>query len=273
MMKSKRLYLRQLLDTNTRTGLELEYENVSHDITHDTLYRVHEDMLWQAERDGSLRPGDQNTELKFGVGLSGKQVIAALNQLAALDDLPYKISWRCGMHVHTDYSGLINDVAFRALIISSILEPAMFTWCGAARVESKFCSPTSYSSDYVLRGNHFQPQKYTAFNLAPLQGLGTCELRVADSTRDTRLMLDYINLGFELRRLGREFESGWHILDTMVQHKTSTTWIERHLHPEVAKFLVPAAEESIDKMKWIDGFASAALMAEREEKLEKFAIG
>ena len=272
-MRSNRLYLRQLLDTNTRAGLELEYEGVSHNTTWEHLEHEHDNPLWNAKNDGSLRPNDRNTELTFRVGLSGKQIIEALNQLDALSHLKYKTSWRCGMHVHTDYSGLINDVPFRALIISSILEPAMFKWCGESRVESKFCSPTHYSSDYILRDRQFRPQKYTAFNLAPLRELGTCELRVADSTRDVSHMLDYINLGSELRRLGREFTSGWHILDTMVKHKTSETWIERYLHPSVARFLVPAARESMDKMKWIDGFASATLMAEREEKLERFAIG
>jgi hypothetical protein len=139
-------------------------------------------------------------------------------------------------------------------------------------MESKFCSPTQHIAESIVRNGRFRPQKYTAFNLQPTHGQGSAELRVADSTLDTTLMLDYINAGFELRRLGREFNTGWDIIESMLVKDSLSSWIDEHMHPHMAGILVPVARGMDDNVLWQESFATAALMAEEEGTIDKFVI-
>lgn len=260
-------------------GLELEYEEVSHKATYAALAKVYkpDDILWMVKSDGSLRPRDCNTELIFIRPLSGKSIFTAIDQLNALSSLKYRISWRCGMHVHVDHRGSSMKEAYKELVLACLLETALFGWAGYGRMESKFCSPITdvyahiWDAGLATRKNpRFTPSKYVSLNLVPLTNFGSVELRCADSTQDTLRMLEYINIGFGIRLLSETFDTSLDMIDSLLTRTSIESWLSEFAPTELAQALSPYGQES----KYISSSSAQAAMflAEREEYLPSIII-
>lgn len=271
-----KLSFNDLCCTTINAGLELEYEGVPHSAVARALIDI-DDSYWHAARDGSLRPPERNTELKFDGPLQGKLIIQALNNLHVLDQFSDVIepSWRCGMHVHIDYTGISYLVAHNTLILSAVLEPVLFAWGGPSRRESKFCSPTTQLAYHFAKtkGQMLAAKKYSAVNLASLTERNTVEFRYADTTLDRQRMLDFININMSLRMVSENFETGWEILDSVLAAPSCAAWIEKHLHPLAARPLLETATGLEATYPWDSIAPATALLAEHQETVPTYVVG
>lgn len=266
----------KLCCSTINAGLELEYEGVNYTTIRQDLRKIG-DECWHAERDGSLRPYDHNTELKFQGPLQGNLILQALDNLSILDYHRDQIttSWRCGMHVHIDYTGISYIVAHNTYILSAMLEPILFAWGGPSRVESKFCGPTTQLAYSFAKnkGRLLDAKKYSAVNLRSIAERNTVEFRYGDITLDRARMLDYINVNMAMRIVSEQFESGWDILDSILHANSCAAWIDRHMHPLAAKELLPVAVEQEKDYSWGTIAPAVALLAEHQEDVPAMIVG
>jgi hypothetical protein len=219
-------------------GLELEFENVSVQTTALTANNLFPDgHLLEFKRDGSLRPRDESTEIVFSGPLSGAGINKALQQIHKLvEALPFTISWRCGMHVHIDCRDISWQAAYRAFVLSAMIEPLLYAWDGTGRRENKFCqsivdSIGSFTGEnQVIPNVHFT--KYSVVNAHSLSVLGSLELRFAASTASLRRMRQYINLGMALRVCGESFPSSERMIESMLESPHMAQWLSENIPGE-----------------------------------------
>lgn len=269
-------------------GLEMEYEGVSARTSMgigDTMAANGEELLLlNFKTDGSLRPNDRNTEITFYQPLSGKNILRALDQIKRINaEVGYEVSWRCGMHVHIDHRGASYATAYRGLILFTLIEPLLFQWAGPARRESKFCPATSDillsiwddksnpARTMALQKKMPRLAKYSAANLGALHRLGSVEYRYGNSTTDTDIMLDYINIGMGLRLIAEEFESGYEIIEAVLTATTPNEWLREYAPKPMAKALERTAADMDALASEVSIFAALKL-AERETDVPETII-
>lgn len=265
--------MKQLVCSTINAGLELEYEGVHYTDVHDALLEM-DDIYWVADIDHSLRPSDFNTELKFRRPLQGRAIMNALANLSVLDDFDVECSWRCGMHVHIDYTGAQYAEAHNTFILSALLEPVLFEWGGPSRVESKFCGTTSMlAPSFINPGDRLRAMKYSAVNLKSLENFCTVEFRYGDATASRKRMLDYINVNLALRLASAQFDNGWELVESLMRAPSRSAWIEANMEPLAAELLLPAARKHDTSNPWGGLATSAIMLADHQETVPNFFIG
>lgn len=222
-------------------GLELEYEGVPSELVASIYREKYLQRLLVFCNDGSLRPRRANTEVKFAGPLAGPLIDDALDHIKTmLTWHEHRISWRCGMHVHVDCRGTDFLQAYRAAILSALIEPVLYAWDGTGRHENKFCQSIVDSVyAYCRPGSMPILTKYALVNLKSLFELGTLELRFAGSTKNLERIAAFINIGMGLRDVISRFKSGSDLITSVLEAPTLEHWLDRHTHPLMAEQLIP----------------------------------
>ena len=198
-------YYKELVDTETLVGIEVEVENIGDEAK---FSGSNYSFFWTPKGDGSLR----NSGMEFiTYPLSGKQIVTALVTL--FNELPQKaqFSHRTSIHIHTDVRGLTPEEVAKVFLVYLTLEPQLFSYIGEERERGIFCVPWFLTDTTegmfkhikdISPGRHVQAHewRYTALNLAPITSFGTIEFRHLGGTRDISLVLAWLNMIFAMRK-------------------------------------------------------------------------
>lgn len=210
------------LVTADAIGMELELEGFTSDAQNLLTRHIH--PLWRLTQDGSLRNG--GIELITNGGLGGQRLIDAFERLSSgLERVNYDASFRCSTHMHINMLDFTVNQVVRFLLVYTACEPVLFTFCGAYRESSNFCTPVTaslpfhrklvsrmYDNAVAQRTAAQFTNKYTAMNLAPLfpsdrtPALGTVEFRGGRPLVTMDDMLLQANLLLAIKEYVRSFQ-------------------------------------------------------------------
>lgn len=174
-------------------GIEVEVENVP---------RPHlvpaAQMYWNTTVDNSLR----NNGVEFvSLPLKAIQIEGALTHLQQSLPPSAEFSPRTSVHIHMNVRDLSIEQITSLLVLYTTVENLLFRWVGHNRDQSVFCiklTETNYVQTFL--DLHRDPRetvenwnKYTAFNLHPMQSKGTVEFRHLEGNIDIPRILTWIN--------------------------------------------------------------------------------
>jgi hypothetical protein len=163
--------------------------------------------VWQVKRDGSLR----NNGLEYvTVPIHASSLEFILTQLYAYLRQSYPtcdFSDRCGIHIHTDCTGMSAQNLLDFLKLYIIFENPIFNFIGEERKGSNFCVPlhnfqpsrwfdhTQLSNERILHNIPSLDQaKYSALNPCRLVDLGTLEFRHLEGTWDVQRVVTFASI-------------------------------------------------------------------------------
>lgn len=168
-------------------GIEVEVENQVH--------RRPSNPVWTITEDGSLRNG--------GVEFISRPIRAcdapaALNHLFKGDfDQQYCFSPRTSVHVHLNMQDVQSEKVVDLLLVYCLFEKSLYRFVGKGRWKNIYCTPITESGFlYNLAGRGIRTpwEKYTGFNMLPLQQKGTVEFRHMHGTIDAKKLSIWIDL-------------------------------------------------------------------------------
>ena len=182
-------------------GIEIEVE-------FDTpkVYRPNEDF-WRHDSDGSLR--GWNAEYISDPPIFGADAVRALTELSEeIEEYNPNCSWRCGLHVHLDVSGLTVLELLAFVVGCSLVEPALFRYVGMERKENINCLPFADTGNVLtwLNGIKYGNTnneilssinslcKYSGINLKPITYQGSVEFRHHKGTYDAKRIMEWVNI-------------------------------------------------------------------------------
>ena len=180
------------IDSKEVVGIEVEVENQAH--CRPT------NRVWQSTDDGSLRNGG----IEFiSQPIPAEYAPAALKHLFHGDfDQEYCFSPRTSVHVHLNMQDVQSEKVIDLLMIYGLFEKALFRFVGKARWKNIYCTPiteTNLLSGLAERGIRMHWEKYTGFNLLPLQEKGTVEFRHMHGTIDVKKLSVWVDLIVHLK--------------------------------------------------------------------------
>lgn len=175
-------------------GIEVEAENCDN-INPKAMHKAY----WNMTADNSLR----NNGVEFvSVPLRSTQIEPALSQLQTWFTPEVTFSPRTSVHVHMNVRDLTIDQITNLIFVYTSVEDVLFKWVGHGRDNNVFCTKiteTDYvrnfiqflSDPHVVATNYWN--KYTAFNLVPIQDKGTVEFRHLYGTADIPTIVMWVN--------------------------------------------------------------------------------
>lgn len=184
---------KEVRDPALLTGLELEIEYAD-DMDCGDFFTVTED--------GSLRnDGREFISYPMNYGTTA----AALQQFFNINTVhPDAYSERTSVHVHVNAQDMSWSQVAGVLAIYQVFEKLLFKFIGNERDKNIFCVPLSesaaaFNACNLLLSNRAHSvvvdwSKYTAFNLLPLQKLGTIEFRHMAGTSDVGRILQWLRI-------------------------------------------------------------------------------
>ena len=180
------------IDSAELIGIEVEVENQAH--------RRPTNVVWAATDDGSLRNG--------GIEFISRP-IPAMYAPGALKNLLQDgldgdccFSPRTSVHVHLNMQDVQTEKVIDLLLVYSLFEKALFRYVGKARWRNIYCTPiteTTLLSGVANRGVRTAWEKYTGFNLLPLQQKGTVEFRHMHGTVDVKKLCVWVDMIVRLK--------------------------------------------------------------------------
>ena len=206
-----------------KVGIEIELEGVPNVRVRDRT----EGRLWKIVGDGSLR----NDGAEFvSEPVYGQDINNALADFTkTLNDTHSEpvVSSRTSVHVHMDVEDMSVEQLGLFLLLVTLFEKLLYTYCGYDRYDNIFCHPieksistmsiiseivTHKEDDPILdavSGYH----KYTGCNIKPIlpdarkgdQG-GHIEFRMHKGTYDTTRIKEWVNILMCLKKYSMEFE-------------------------------------------------------------------
>ena len=267
-------YAKQIIP-NMAVGLELEFEGTAAVVSADRLISHDLTDWWEAHTDGSLRPRDENTEFTFRAPVLGEDVADTVSGLCDLlqdySEDAYKVSWRCGMHVHIDQRLATRDQIYLETVLSCFLDRVWFAWDGTGRQESKFCVPTAQIWEHMLatvptwRGPQIdilRGYKYTGLNITRSlpPDIQTTEYRYAASSRDPRRILQYIAMcqwcTFILREI---YITPDELIASFVSAGSYKEWFARIANPTMLGYWMEGCNRIIGEDRPTTGEFAAAI--------------
>lgn len=214
--KNRELYFVNA-DPKCFIGLEVEVERLNNCIEFSPL--------WTLTKDNSLRENG----LEFvSRPLRGRLIESALQDLDSYLTKchpNHNFSDRTSVHVHLNVRHMDLDQVVNFILLYMALEPLFFKYTenipNTNRRENNYCVPveecrsstnlTKSLAKFISTGSTgaFKETaslwyKYTAFNLLPIESLGTIEFRHMGGTKDTKLIMSWVNMILSLRRYARE---------------------------------------------------------------------
>lgn len=116
---------------------------------------------------------------------------------------PAPFTDRTSTHVHVNVSQLTLNQTRQFVLTYALLEPILFKFVGDKRANSIFCVPLNftylpghYKNDITTM--HSKWHKYTAFNIKPLNHLGTVEFRHLYGTNNEDVFTTWLSTLKEL---------------------------------------------------------------------------
>ena len=180
------------INSTELVGIEVEVENQAH--------RRATNAVWQATGDGSLRNG--------GIEFISRP-IPAMYAPGALKNLfgdgldgDCCFSPRTSVHVHINMQDVPTEKVIDMLLVYGLFEKALFRYVGRARWRNIYCTPiteTTLMGGISARGIRASWEKYTGFNILPLQQKGTVEFRHMHGTVDVKKLCVWIDLITKLK--------------------------------------------------------------------------
>lgn len=176
-------------------GLELEVEAktpLPKDRNLESLIAPRSGAKWLAITDGSLR--GEAREYIVTVPIFRDEVphmIGGLFDLFKEMNVELDNSNRCSTHVHLNVSTRKVNELTSFIILWGIFETALIRWCGEERQTNHFCLSFKDTSAVINSWDKFlrtgersgfdtrgaNPLKYSAFNISPITGRGSVEIR------------------------------------------------------------------------------------------------
>jgi hypothetical protein len=181
--------------------------------------------LWNVTKDGSLR----NDGYEFvSKPIRGRLIECALLELknALYKYTPYhEFTDRTSVHIHTNVRHMEIEHVANFVLLYLALEPIFFKFTeklyNTKRRENNYCVPIEESKSHLNLLHHLGMyyatldsqwmraivnnwRKYTAFNLLPMESLGTIEFRHMGGTIDVPYIMDWINMILSMRKYARQ---------------------------------------------------------------------
>lgn len=112
---------------------------------------------------------------------------------------------RTSIHVHVNVRDLELSEVRQMILIYALLEPLFFDFVGEKRKNSIFCVPlnytflpSAYKSSTLVLLEKWKNNKYTAFNILPINSFGTIEFRHLYGTNNKNVFSDWLSAIREL---------------------------------------------------------------------------
>lgn len=216
----------QILGTN-KVGVEVELEDLP-----STSFSSE---FWRVTHDGSLR--NNGVEFVMDGCFGGADLFHAAVALDTyLTSRHPDGNWRCSTHVHMDVRSFNTHQLKNLILINTVYEKLLFRISGFHRYTNNFCASMGYMQNQMelLAGIwHAEDSiffdvlmsswdKYSAFNLLPIQRFGSVEFRSSAAEWRKGKLVRLCNRFLALHKLAEEWE-GTH--DDLLVHLTT-------LHPK-----------------------------------------
>lgn len=210
-----------LILPDTHLGIEIEVEGVNRrSLAQQAPAIVQHYFDWHD--DNSLH--DNGQEFTYKSPMFGEDVTESLRSICKFgNEQNWRISTRCGIHVHMDARDLTRHQLLGLLVYYVIFEPAIFAWVGNDRHANNFCVPWfKYEGslhdainilDYMrlsATSGGVSPRdiiqlceryhKYAALNLKALATYGSIEFRHLQTTLDYDQILIWVNILLGIKR-------------------------------------------------------------------------
>lgn len=206
-----------LINNDIDVGIEIEIENIRYFESLDGYPKVFN--LWAPHDDGSLRNG---TEFVFSNPYRGASLVKALEDIQEFFNYYEKnnkdltISDRCSVHVHVDVREYVPARLVNLLGWYILVERVLFKYISPDRAKNSYCRPLTDSDfigtissklykslnssndydsvAYFIDSIRASCDKYSALNLLPSRSFGSIEFRHHQGTKDTKEILDWVNI-------------------------------------------------------------------------------
>lgn len=214
----------ELLLPDTNLGYEIEIEGVPFRTLGTTLPEdIRQYFEWH--QDQSLH--DAGCEFTFRDPMYGEDVVAALKAFFRYaPTTPWRISSRCGIHVHVDARDLTHHMLLGMVAYYIMFEPALYAWAGEDRHANNFCVPWYKAEGSVMHAikildsmrkaaiGELNPRqvlsaceqfyKYPGLNMKALHAYGSLEFRQLATSLDYQRSLDWINIILALKKAAHD---------------------------------------------------------------------
>lgn len=161
---------------------------------------------------------------------------------------PEPFSERTSIHVHVNVAQLTLNEARQLVLTYALVEPLFFKFVGTTRSNSIYCVPLNYTflpSVYKkdIIGMIASWHKYTAFNIKPMNELGTVEFRHLYGTNDKEIFTKWLTALKEIFEWVRDTEN-WDVVKALeetgsveVARKVVPTLVRDYQHAELFDLL------------------------------------
>lgn len=196
-----------LKNPNLICGIELEIERVEH-----PYYVERDETTWRVTEDGSLR--NNGREFISKPTALGKLVLD-LETFFKSNNFTQEINYsdRTSTHVHVNVQDFTKEQIQSLIVLYVLFEKILFQFVGNHRSENIYCVPLTETMlvqnltktlDKVYNLQRQSWEKYTAFNLLPMQTFGTVEFRHLHGTNNLKTIVDWLQLVSSLVELARK---------------------------------------------------------------------
>lgn len=202
-MKLSDIYRYDFPITGNCFGIELEIENF------EVNGKLPEN--WYMKEDGSLRNGGRefvSDPLPFAE--VEKNLTTIFSLLKLYED---SYSERTSIHVHCNVRDLTTDNIASMTLLYLVFEGIFFAYVDKSRRKNIFCvSLNQFQAADYLSSCFYKPnmenglhwEKYSAFNLLPLQNLGTVEFRHMQGNNNVPYIMSWIEAINQLKTLSKQ---------------------------------------------------------------------
>lgn len=156
-------------------GVEYEIEDIKK--ISDTIYNS---CNWIIEEDNSLRNGGKEFKTTPKTFTHSLELFKQLHNHLKYGEQAF--SDRTSIHVHVNVGEFDTEQAKNLVLLYALVEPLFFEFVGNGRKDNIYCVPLNYTYLPNYYNKPFtklrdQWHKYTAFNILPVNTLGTVEFR------------------------------------------------------------------------------------------------
>lgn len=183
------------------------------------------------EEDASLRNNGKEFKTHPNGYTRTLELFKTLHEQLVLGPEPF--TERTSTHVHVNVAHLTLCQTRQLVLTYALLEPVLFKFVGDKRANSIFCVPLNftylpghYKNDITTM--HSKWHKYTAFNIRPLNHLGTVEFRHLYGTNNEAVFTTWLSTLKELYEFIRDTPD-WDVVKAL---QTATPY-------EVAQQVIP----------------------------------
>lgn len=180
--------------------------------------------LWNVTKDGSLRNDGYEFVSKPIRGRLIECALLELNNALNKHTPNHEFSDRTSVHIHTNVRHMEIEHVANFILLYLALEPIFFRYTekiqNTNRRENNYCVPIEESKSHLcllqnlgmyyatmdvqwMRSIVHNWRKYTAFNLLPMESIGTIEFRHMGGTIDVPYIMDWVNMILSMRKYAR----------------------------------------------------------------------